>query len=104
LIAAVERPNGLPSSHQIPSAAWTPHSTTGKSIMTAMPRFAGPAEARAWLKDAHPDWSIVHSDKGRWWGFLDTKKRRKDAVPYRTTAADADTPEKLHELLDAAGS
>ncbi|TDD31201.1 hypothetical protein E1287_27170 [Actinomadura sp. KC06] len=72
--------------------------------MTAMPKVTDPAQAKAWLKDAHPDWSIVRSDKGRWWGFLDTDKRGKDAVPVRTTAADADTPQKLHELLDAAES
>ena len=72
--------------------------------MTAMPKVTDPAQAKAWLKDAHPDWSIVRSDKDRWWGFLDTNKRGKDAVPNRTTAADADTPQKLHELLDAAES
>ncbi|TDD84322.1 hypothetical protein [Actinomadura rubrisoli] len=70
--------------------------------MTAMPKVADPAEAKAWLRDAHPGWSIVRSDRGRWWGFLDTRLRGKDAVPTRITDVNADTAEQLHELLDAA--
>lgn len=61
-------------------------------------------EKKAWLQKEHPDWSIVHSSADRWWAFLDTSKRGKNAVPVRTTDAEADTPEGLHELLVKAES
>lgn len=72
--------------------------------MTATINAADPTQAIAQLREAHPDWSIVHSDADRWWGFLDTRLRGKGTVPDRTTDVDADTPEALHELLAAAES
>ncbi|MEU8309813.1 hypothetical protein AB0C84_40205 [Actinomadura sp. NPDC048955] len=73
--------------------------------MEATTGAADPTEqAKAWLKAAHPSWSIVHSDQDRWWGFLDTRARTKDGSVARTTDVDADTAERLHELLTAAES
>lgn len=71
--------------------------------MTATPLPA----AERWkeqLKEAHPDWSIVFSNRGRWWAFLAAYRRGKDAVPVGTVCAEADTPEELHALLVKAES
>ncbi|MFC4054079.1 hypothetical protein ACFOY4_30675 [Actinomadura syzygii] len=54
---------------------------------------------KAWLRKAHPHWSIVETDRHRWWAFLDMDQRGKDAVPVRTTDVNADTPLELHDLL-----
>ncbi|MFC4049037.1 hypothetical protein ACFOY4_05015 [Actinomadura syzygii] len=62
------------------------------------------ADPKAWLKGAHPHWSIVESDKHRWWAFLDMDQRGTYAVPVRTTDVNADTPEELHDLLTKAES
>ncbi|WP_344907089.1 hypothetical protein [Actinomadura meridiana] len=59
---------------------------------------------KAMLAKAHPNWSIVHTDVGRWWAFLDPKLRRRDSDPTQIVDVDADSPEELDAKLAAAGS
>ncbi|RKS79268.1 hypothetical protein BZB76_0720 [Actinomadura pelletieri DSM 43383] len=56
------------------------------------------ADARARLKADFPGWSIIHSDRGRWWA---TRGPLADKDLNREASVDADTPEQLAEQIRA---
>ncbi|TDC81850.1 hypothetical protein [Actinomadura sp. 7K507] len=58
-----------------------------------------PAVAKAALKEDFPDWRIIVSDKGRWWGQLWPLPRDQF---NRVNLVDADTAEGLRAELDRA--
>ncbi|MQY03586.1 hypothetical protein [Actinomadura macrotermitis] len=54
------------------------------------------AEAKAALSDRFPNWSIIQSDRGRWWATRGPLSR--DRAHLRADA-DADTPAELGAML-----
>ncbi|RKS76499.1 hypothetical protein BZB76_1855 [Actinomadura pelletieri DSM 43383] len=64
--------------------------------MTSTPTSAADAQAR--LKAEFPGWSIIHSDRGRWWATRGPLLRED---LNREASVDADTPEQLAEQIRA---
>lgn len=62
------------------------------------------ARAKAPLQRDFSDRAIVNSSTVRWWAFLDSNRQRKYTAPAEVTAVDADTSERLYELLAAVES
>lgn len=62
------------------------------------------AEVKARLRADFPAWSIITTDRGRWWATRnpveDPATRRR--VDYTVTAVDADTAAQLRAKLCAA--
>lgn len=66
--------------------------------METVPNPADVADAKARLKAEFPEWSIIVTDRGRWWGTRGPLVRED---LNEQASADADTPEQLAEKIRA---
>lgn len=57
------------------------------------------ADVKAKLKAKFPRWSIIHTDKGRWWA---TRGPLTKEDLSRVSDVNADSPAELYVLLEAA--
>lgn len=60
-----------------------------------------PEAMKARLKAAFPSWSIIHTDRGRWWATRPTLVR-EDLSHTAGATIDADTASQLYFKLKAA--
>ncbi|WP_141579642.1 hypothetical protein [Actinomadura sp. WMMA1423] len=67
--------------------------------METVPNETTNADAKARLKDEFPDWSIIHTDRGRWWA---TRGPLTRAILNRVADVSADTPEGLADRIREA--
>ena len=58
-------------------------------------------DARQRLKDDYPSFSIIVTDRGRWWATRPTLVR-EDLSRTEGATLEADTPGELRELLEKA--
>jgi hypothetical protein len=59
---------------------------------------AAAEEAKARLREEFPGWSIIRTDRGRWWGTRGPLVRED---LNQQASAEADTPEALAEAIRA---